>query len=241
MQSSFTSVCLSILIYALFSYSVFAQERLSSGNPTNPNQQDNDVEEIEVTGQAGDAALQAFAAGNFELAEIKFSENAECALRVERNKRAFIQDMQNAQINQSLSGAASSNNPSGSAPSTPINSTSSMASSFDGRGSAPVRDKTCENRGYQLYMVGMSQLQLGRSEEAEENFERAVNINKRLHDAVFRLALMKLLRDDSEGASDHLQELHRLLKKCHNCESFDKIQANIDFLERAIQGSIPKQ
>ncbi|WP_395340798.1 hypothetical protein PN836_017715 [Ningiella sp. W23] len=202
-------------------------------------EQDN-VEQIEVVGRAGDAALQAFEMGNFELAEIKFKENVQCALRAERNLMAFADDARNAQINQSLSNSLSSADQG--APGTSTIAPSSVTSGTSLQNKGPVREVTCSDRGYQVYMVGMSQLQLGRTEEAEENFESAIRLNKHLHDAMYRLALMKLLRQDVEGANEHFEDMQRLLKRCNNlCDAQANIEERLAFLEQALSGNVRLQ
>jgi tetratricopeptide (TPR) repeat protein len=115
-----------------------------------------------------------------------------------------------------------------------------MSASKSGQDQGPLRNLTCDNRGYQVYMVGMSQLQLGRAQEAEESFESAIRLNKHLHDAMYRLALMKLLRDDKDGAQEHFEDMQRLLKRCNKCDSRDNIQVRIDFLAKALAGDVKK-
>jgi TolA-binding protein len=195
-----------------------------------------DVETISIEGRAGDAALQAFSSGNFELAEIKFKDNVRCALRAERAREAFATDMRNSQLTQSLTGDITANTPN-----IGVNSSSAMASSKSGQDQGPLRTLTCDNRGYQVYMVGMSQLQQGKSEDAEASFESAIRLNKHLHDAMYRLALMKLLRNDEEGAQEHFEDMQRLLKRCKNCDSKDNIQTRLDFLAKALDGKVRRE
>ncbi|WP_382405537.1 hypothetical protein [Glaciecola siphonariae] len=234
------SLCLGLGL-AIGSVNALAQEQeqaneQNSSNADVPASQRDDVEQIEVQGRAGDAALQAFQMGNFELAEIQFNKNAECALRAERNLRAFTDDARNAQLNQSLANGFSS-----SGPTTDAIGSSSMNSGSNLQTKAPLRELTCTDRGYQIYMVGMSQLQMGRAEEAEESFERAIRLNKHLHDAMYRLALMKLLREDTEGATEHYEDMQALLKRCNNiCDAQANIQAGLDFLEKALAGKVRK-
>ncbi len=233
-----TCVALSFCLKLSFAHAQNDEAISSASSSKGPEQvQQQEVEEITVTGRAGDAALQAFSAGNFELAEIKFKDNVRCALRAERAKERFASDMRNSQLTQSITGDITANTPN-----TGINSSSAMSSSKSGQDQSPVRNLTCDNRGYQVYMVGMSQLQLGRAEEAEESFESAIRLNKHLHDAMYRLALMKLLRDDQKGAQEHYEDMQRLLKRCKkNCDARENIQVRLDFLQKAMEGKIKRE
>ena len=203
-----------------------------------------ELEHITVNAQSGDAAMQAFNSGNFALAEIKFKENEKCAFRLERNSQAAIEAVQNAQLNQQLSGNASN---------TSSSITDSNASRVDahfseaypikkGRdGKAISRDVTCDNRAFQIYMAAMSQLQLGRTDEAEENFRRAVSMGQNLYDAHHRLALINLLRHDNEAAKEHLAAIKSMLRRCLTCDARDEILSRADFLQKALDGKVRLQ
>ena len=205
------------------------------------NNNDEDIENITVTARAGDAAMQAFNAGNFELAEIKFKENERCALRVERNRQAFIEGVRESQISQEVNGGGVN---------TGSSMTDSNAARVEGKSSMnaiaaktqkaedKVRENTCENRAFQIYMAGMSQLQLGRAEDAEASFERAVALSQIQYDAHYRLALMKLLRQDKSGAEGHLEAINSILKRCYNCDAREEIVRISDFLQKAVDGKI---
>jgi tetratricopeptide (TPR) repeat protein len=219
---------------ALILFSAASVNAYQSAESSAQTSKSDDVEEIEVLGRAGDAALQAFAMGNYELAEVQFKKNVECALRAERNLRSFADGARNAEITQSLGNNQSiDGRTSMTMAPAPVNPSSMLARN------KPLKDVTCKEHGYQVYMVGMSQLQLGRSEEAEKNFESAIRLNKHLHDAMFRLALMKILREDKEGAAEHFEDMQKLLKRCNNlCDAQEPLEANIAFLEQALAGNV---
>ena len=224
-------------VSTLFSGPLFAA--VQDDPQTNNN--DEDIENITVTARAGDAAMQAFNAGNFELAEIKFKENERCALRVERNRQAFIEGVRESQISQEVNGGGVN---------TGTSMTDSNAARVEGNSSMnaiaaktqkaedKVRENTCENRAFQIYMAGMSQLQLGRAEDAEASFERAVALSQIQYDAHYRLALMKLLRQDKSGAEGHLEAINSILKRCYNCDAREEIVRISDFLQKAVDGKI---
>ncbi len=211
--------CLSVFLLLLLPFANYAQD-------TN----DDDIEKIVIEGQSGDIALQAFNSGDFAKAEIEFKKNAQCALRLENNNRAFIDGLQNAQNNQLTRSQTNQAN------------SSNLNSSFGGSGrnkrTNETRQRTCNDRGFQLYMVALSQLQLGRVEEAEKNLKTAAFLNKDLYDAHYRLGLMELLRDDSKSAKKHLKKIKKILKRCDECEAEEEIVAQVNFLDKAVKGEI---
>lgn len=226
-----------ILLITLPFYTAAQEDPTKESDP----QASDKIERIEVKAVYGDAALRAFNSGNFELAEVEFKKNAKCALRAERNKRAGIEGLISSQISNNMLATQTSNTAtqysqsgSGNVSASSINQ--SARSNEDAN--KELKKRTCDNRGFQLYMMGMSQIQLGRPEEAEKNFKTAVVLNKNLYDAHHRLALMKLLREDVSGAKDELASIKNVLDRCYDCESRDKILARVDFLEKALDGRI---
>jgi hypothetical protein len=163
-------------------------------------------------------------------------------LRIERNNQAFVSGLQNSSIDNSLQAIASIQSGSSSEGNSAANS-SSLSSSIGRKavnqpGSTVERDRTCSNRGYQLYMLGLSQIQLGQLDEAEKNLKTASFLNKNIYDAHYRLALMQLLRNDTTGAEDRLSNIQGVLKRCRDCESREEIVVRIDFLKKAFSGEI---
>ena len=154
------------------------------------------------------SAMYSFKSGDFQLAETKFKNNAACALRAERDLQAFKDALKNSQ-------------PDGLIPRSPRRT--------------PER---CKDRGLQLYMAGLSQLQLNLSKEAENSFERAISLKNRLYDAHYRLALIKLLREDKESAKTHFSKIKEILKVCDDCDVRDEILVRIDYLKKALNGDI---
>lgn len=230
-------VC-SILVF--HPHNLFAQEAENEKNSS----EEEEIERINVLGQNPDIAMQAFNAGDFLKAEEEFKMNAKCALRIERNKQAFADGLQNSALNQqatsSVGGAnaQSGSNASNLASSPNIASTGNFGGSQSKIENAEVRERTCDNRGFQLYMTAMSQLQLGKVEEAEKNFKTASHLNKNLYDAHYRIGLMQIMRNDVKGANSRLSSIKTVIDRCGDCESKDEIIAQADFLEKAISGEI---
>jgi hypothetical protein len=229
-------------LFILSSINVFAQD---TSQPDKGAQETQEIERITVLGGNLDAAMGAFRAGNFALAEIEFKKNAKCALRAERNKKAFIGGLQTSSINSSIQNTASVTSvASGSQSQGNLTSSSSPFSGRSGGKSAnqekraAVSKRTCSDRGYQMYMTALSQIQLGRNEEAEKNLKTASFLNKNIYDAHYRIALMGLLRKDNESAEDRLSDIQEVLDRCRDCEAREEIVARIDFLEKALSGEI---
>ena len=230
-------------LIGLMAVSTLCSEPLFAAVQDDPqiNNNDEDIENITVTARAGDAAMQAFNAGNFELAEIKFKENERCALRVERNRQAFIEGVRESQISQEVNGGGVNTGSSmtdSNAARVEGNSSMNAIAAKTQKAEDKVRENTCENRAFQIYMAGMSQLQLGRAEDAEASFERAVALSQIQYDAHYRLALMKLLRQDKSGAEGHLEAINSILKRCYNCDAREEIVRISDFLQKAVDGKI---
>lgn len=208
-------------------------------------QVDNKIERIEVTASFNDAAMKAFSQGQFDIAEIEFKKNATCARIAENNKRAAINGLVNnslvnelsvahAEIDTSQEGANSATRDTGTS-----SVTQGSGASFGKLITVEkIQKRTCTNRGFQLYMVGMSQIQLGQVKEAEENFETGVFLNKNLYDAHHRLALMKLLRGDKDGAQGELTSMKKILNRCRKCDVRDEIIARVDFIEKIFTGEV---
>ena len=229
---------------------LFAQEtetpNTQTSIPTQENQskadrQDDNIERIEVTAGFNNKAMKAFNSGQFDIAEIEFKKNAVCARIVESNQQATIDTLVNNTIRGEIKATGTGTNTN---IESNVNNTVAPSVNYGGGAVAistpneKIKKLACTNRGFQLYMTGMSQIQLGRAQEAEENFETATFLNKNLYDAHHRLALMKLLRDDVKGAEDEFASMKRILNRCRKCDVRDEIIARVDFIEKALNGEI---
>lgn len=205
------------------------------------------LDEVTVTGVQNDAAMAAFRAGDYITAEIEFLDNAMCALRRERNQFASIDSARinadRAETFANATGVDSGANSRGGSAGQPNDIPTGIAASSGvaARNVQTATDRTCENRGRQLYFAGLSQLQLGKNDDALRNFEKAVVASKVLYDAHYKIGLIKLLEGDTRGAKAQLRKVEGILKRCRNCEARDEITARRDFLERAIKGEVALQ
>lgn len=209
--------------------------------------EDRVLDTVEVVGVQNDAAMAAFRAGDYETAEIEFLDNAMCALRRERNVRASVD---NAQINAQRaevftnaagvdSGASSRGANAGSGQTTPTG-----VAATDGVAARNLRntyDRTCDARGRQLYFAGLSQIQLGKTNEALRSFEKATASSRILYDAHYKIGLIKLLTGDTNKAKSELQKMEGILKRCRDCEAKQEIVDRIDHLSKAINGEVSLQ
>jgi len=221
-----------------------SQEAVSqeAGPQQTPAEDDSDIEVISVQGRNNDAATRAFRLGDFELAQEEFRKNARCAVRQQRALEAFVVGLQNNSITQGTQGGVNS------ASNTTANGGAFVASSplITGLGgnagnqddSAAQKTLSCSDPGYQLYMAGLSFIQLGRLEEAEKNLRRAAVENKRLYDAHYRIALLSLLHEDTSEAESRLSQLKSLQDSCGKCDAEQEIFARVSHIEKALSGEV---
>lgn len=189
-------------------------------------------------------AMNAFNAGDYATAEIEFEKNMRCALRRERNREAGLDQLQSGAIDRTVRSGGASNG--GGQAAAAVGPASASDASFRGVASSvgeaeeAFRVATCADRGFQIYMMAMSQLQLGKADEARRRFEQAVEVNEALYDAHYRLGLMKVLDDDPKGAAKHVKAIRRLSKQCRGCGEQGEIDARVAQLDRAVEGGRPR-
>ncbi len=210
--------------------------------------EDRVLDTVSVVSVQNDAAMAAFRAGDYETAEVEFLDNAMCALRRERNVFNSIETAQTNSARADIFAAANSGVDSGvssrGASAGAGQQTPSGLSAADGvaaRNIANTYDRTCEKRARQLYFAGLSQIQLGKTNEALRNFEKATATSKILYDAHYKIALIKLLNGDAQTARSELRKIEGILKRCRNCEAKQEIVERVDHLEKAISGQVSLQ
>ena len=205
------------------------------------------LDTVEVVGVQNDAAMAAFRAGDYETAEIEFLDNAMCALRRERNLRSSVETAQTNATRAEVftnstgvdSGASSRGANAGAGQQTPTG-----VAAVDGIAARNLRntyDRTGDARGRQLYFAGLSQIQLGKTNEALRNFEKATSVSTILYDAHYKIGLIKLLTGDTKTAESELKKIEGILKRCRDCEAKQEIVERIDYLKKAINGEVSLQ
>lgn len=186
-----------------------------------------------------DPAMSAWHAGDYATAEIEFDKNAFCALRAERLVFAGVESARNSSLTANI--AADSVAPSPGAggqggvaapPNTAASAPQFNTSPFGKNESAKKR--TCEDRGFQLYMRGLSQLKLGKTVEAKKSLSRAAKMRKNLFDAHFRLSLLEYQDGNLSEAEKHFKKLRKLESKYIKSSAKEEIQAQILYLKNLL-------
>ena len=181
-----------------------------------------------------DPAMSAWNAGDYETAEAEFKKNAFCALRSERNFQSALESSRESSINASVATgigdtAGASNGGAASSSAAATNPATRLSNNnFKNKISATKR--TCNNRGFQIYMTGLSQLKLGKRTEAKKSFERAAAMRGDLFDAHFRLSLLEYQDGDIKRAEKHYKKLKKLETKYKKGNAKEEIQAQIAYL-----------
>ena len=182
-----------------------------------------------------DPAMSAFRSGDFATAEIEFEKNAFCALRATRNFQSGVEAARDNSITANVAadavGAPQVSGGQGGV--TITQATPSLApqfnsSSFKNKDSETKR--TCEDRGFQLYMKGLSQLKLGKTAEAKVSLARAANMRKNLYDAHFRLSLLEYQDGNIDKANKQLKKLQKLESRFKKGDANKEIKAQIKYL-----------
>ena len=187
-----------------------------------------------------DPAMSAWHAGDYATAEIEFDKNAFCALRAERLFFAGVESARDSSITANI--AADSVGPSLGAGgqggvAAPPNNSSTLAPQFNSSpfgNNESATKRTCEDRGFQLYMRGLSQLKLGKMAEAKKSLSRAANMRKNLYDAHFRLGLMEYQDGNLKEAQKQLKKLKKLKTKYSEGEASKEINAQISYLTKLV-------
>ncbi len=202
-------------------------------------------DEIVVVGtKQKDPAMAAWLAGDYATAEVEFDRNAFCALRVERNFRSGVEAARDSSIRSDVAAdAVSAPQPTGgpgaggvlALPAAPSVAPSVTINSSDLQKSDNKKKRTCKDRGFQMYMKGMSQLKLGKTAEAKETLSRATKIHRTLYDAHFRLSLMEYQDGDIEKSNKQFKALQKIANRCRRCDAKEEIQAQVKFLEKLLQ------
>jgi len=199
-----------------------------------------EIDEIISSGtiRGGDPAMSAFFNGDFETAEIEFKKNyrnlkradmivAESAAVTRGN--AVLTDVRAGTPQVGSQGGAVSGKAS-----TQINlSGLNINNRETGEG---VKSGT--NRGFQLYMIGLSQIQLKKYSEAKDSLRRALVLNKGIYDAHMRLGVLYLRDGEIDKARKEYSKLQKIDRRCKNtCERKDDVALGLEILGAAIKQS----
>ncbi|MEP4052141.1 MAG: tetratricopeptide repeat protein [Litorimonas sp.] len=187
-----------------------------------------------------DPAMSAFLSGDYETAEIEFDKNAFCALRVERNFRAGVEGARDASIRSTLAGnidtpQQTTGGPGAGAGAGAAAGAGPTAVSINGVNSSDFQTsnkrRTCEDRGFQVYMKGLSQLELGKTAEAKKTLSQATKIHRTLYDAHFKLSLLEYQEGNLDAAQKQLKKLRKIAARCKRCAAKPEIEGQVKYLD----------
>jgi len=189
--------------------------------------------------QGTDPAMSAFINGDYETAEIEFKKNYSQLIRQENFRdQSLRQTQNNATTQQIINGPPTPGSQGGQL------ANSSTPNGFDVRGlnqrakrekDSASRIGSGDNLGYQLYMTGMSQLQLKKYVEAKTSFKRAIRRTKSLHDARLRLGLLEMRDGNIEAAQAQYTKLLKAKKTCKSrCDRVEAIELGVTILGEAL-------
>jgi len=236
----------------LASGNVMAQESLSVSESA----QIDPIDEIIVEGTAGwegHAGMNAFLNGDFETAEIIF-EKEFISLKRAKNGRyntatdAALSQSRASNLGQATSNATSTASSSQGNSGTSANRTSGnsnvsgRSSSRRKRGKNLLNDGVLSDQDFALtkYMSGLSELKLGKYDEAKKSLKSSLHYDRGNPDARMRLGLLYLKEDNYDKAADHLEELERRRVKCKkkNCHEYEELLTAASILAREITNKI---
>lgn len=172
---------------------------------------------VVVEGWRRDRALDAFLRGDFATAEVEFRKNLECVQRHERNfEYALRQGL--IEMARGFPNAFIHNLP---------------------KNPDEIRERTCYSKEWQLYMLGLSQIQLGRFDEAKKSLSSATRLSKEelFYDAHYRVGLLELMEGDVESADRRLAHLTKMARSCSarsKCEVKADMEVATAYLTRAV-------
>lgn len=188
------------------------------GNQTQPAAVEGEEQQVVlVEAWRRDRALDAFLRGDFATAEIEFRKNVQC---IQRNERQFEYALRQGLIEMARG-----------FPNTFIHNVP--------KDPKEIRERTCYSKEWQLYMMGLSQIQLGRFDEAKESLYSAARMSKEdlLYDAHYRVGLLELMEGDVESADRRLTHLTKMTRSCmarSKCEVKADMEMATAYLTRAV-------
>ncbi len=221
--------------------------------------EDTQIDEIIVRGTTisdKHEGLEAFRNGDFEKAEIEFEQEFKSLKRAKSNleNSAIAADISfdraQAQGQAGVGGLGSGGPgggppPSASAVATPDLGMTGNFKSKRSKGRFILNDGevTQEDFAFTKYMSGLSEIKLGKYDEAKKSLKSSVNFDKSNYDARMRLGLLYVLENDFDKAADQLEALEKLRTKCKAkmCEEYDDILSSARTLAKGITDKLSNQ
>lgn len=219
-----------------------------------------EVDEIIAYGKQGGQVhdgLKSFFDGDFEQAEIEFEREFKSLKRGESARENFAIDSDLAfdravnssnatgftAGNGSIGGGVSIAPAPGGVVTSSTSSRSVKNSRKTGRGVLTDGVVTYEDFAFSKYMSGLSEIQLGKYEEAKKSFKQSLHYYDKNYDAHMRLGLIHIKQNDFKDAAKQLKKLNKMRKKCEkrNCSDAAAIRKSTIELANAITKSATTQ
>lgn len=201
-----------------------------------------------ITGQHD--GMDAFFNGDFETAEIEFEREFKGLRRFERAREsaaedaALSADRAQAQAEAGTNAGSSANSRGGGVESQSAGNaaaaSSGVRSNFTSRrreGSMILTDGkvTYEDFGFTRYMSGLSEIKLGKYDEAKVSLKQSLRYDESNYDARMRLGLLYVMDDDFEEAAKQLEKIDKQRRRCQRLACDDLDSLNTSALELANQ------
>lgn len=248
----FTStLTISVLILAAIPANAQSPEESESKSET--------IDEIIVRGTTaweGHDGMDAFRAGDFEKAEIEFEKEFKTLKRAESARynsavSASLGIDRAEATGQAGVGGLGSGGPGGGPPvdagnvSAPDLGVSGNFSNRRSKGKNLLNDGKVTEKDFAFtkYMSGLSEIKLGKYEEAKASLKTSVKFDKKNYDARMRLGLLYVLENDFDKAADQLEALEKIRVKCKakSCEEYEEILGSAKTLAKGITDKIQTQ
>jgi tetratricopeptide (TPR) repeat protein len=254
-----------LLLGASHSFAQIANPDAASSIPPHPEAMSGDAETVIldevissgtiVTGQHD--GMDAFFRGDFETAEIEFEREFKGLKRFESARENAAQDavlsadralMQaNAGDNAGAQAGAAGRGggSSGSSSSGSTGSNSSVTSNFvsrrkEGRTILTDGKVTYEDFGFTRYMAGLSEIKLGKFDEARVSLKQSLRYDETNYDARMRLGLLNVMDADFEAAAKQLETIDKQRRRCErlSCDDLDALQKAAIVLAKQITQAV---
>lgn len=230
----------------LISTSVFAQTPTASDTINDVPE----VDEIIAYGKQGGEVhdgLKSFFDGDFEQAEIEFEREFKSLKRGESTKENAAIDSalayDRAVATAGATGSTAGNSSIGGSVSIEVNRGSVASNSGVSGGLKTTRETgrgvltdgvvTYEDFAFSKYMSGLSEIQLGKYEEAKKSFKQSLRYYEKNYDARMRLGLINIKENDFKEAAKQLKKLNKMRQKCDKLDCDDALAIRVSTITLA--------
>jgi len=206
-----------------------------------------------ITGQHD--GMDAFFRGDFETAEIEFENEFKGLRRFESARENAANDAalsadraeMQATAGNNLSSSVNSRNAGASSQSAgnALSANSGVTSNFisrrrEGRTVLTDGEVTYEDFGFTRYMSGLSEIKLGKYDEARVSLKQSLRYDESNYDARMRLGLLAIMEADFEAAADQLEKIDKQRRRCLRlaCDDLDSLRDATITLARQLNQAV---